>query len=81
MSHPNPSHDRSNEYPSDNYKPGGKLRKMAKKVNYTGTHKHSHSKGGLMGELKGLQETKHFGSKRRSRHKMAQRIAKGEDVF
>lgn len=24
MSHPNPSHDRSNEYPSDHYKPGGK---------------------------------------------------------
>lgn len=35
--------------------------------------------------MKGLQETRHFGAKRRARHKGAQRmhdrIAKGEDIF
>lgn len=36
MSHPNPSHDRSNEYPSDNYKPVSKRFKGKKK-----SHKHT----------------------------------------
>ena len=30
MSHPNPSHDRENEYPSDNYKPVAKKKKSVK---------------------------------------------------
>ena len=37
---------------------------LKKKVNYTGTHEHSHHKGGLMGALKGLQNTKHYGVKK-----------------
>lgn len=33
MSHPNPSHDRENEYPSDNYKPvAAKKKAIAKKM-------------------------------------------------
>jgi hypothetical protein len=81
MSHPDPSREYGeNEHP-ESYRSSAKIKKMAKKVNYTGKHAHSHSKGGLMGELKGLQGTKHFGAKRRTRHKMAQRISKGEDVF
>jgi len=32
MSHPNPQHDRSNEYPSDNYKPTSMKVKLAKKM-------------------------------------------------
>ena len=31
MSHPNPSHERSNEYPSDDYKPVGAKSKALKK--------------------------------------------------
>lgn len=78
-----PSNHSESNYPEDgvSHYPKGKIKKMAKKVNYTGKHAHSHNKQGLMGELKGLQETRHFGAKRRTRHKMAQRIAKGEDVF
>jgi hypothetical protein len=29
----------------------------------------------------GLKNTAHYGASRRARHKMAQRIAKGEDIF
>jgi hypothetical protein len=32
MSHPNPQHDRSNEYPDDNYKPSSLKTKVAKKM-------------------------------------------------
>jgi len=80
MSHPNPSHDRSNEYPED-----GKLsfskRSVKKKVNYTGTHAHSHHKGGLAGALQSLMGTKHYGAKRRARHHDALRKAKGGSIF
>ncbi len=31
MSHPNPSHDKENEYPSDHYKPGTSKSKALKK--------------------------------------------------
>lgn len=51
--------------------------KALKKINYTGTHEHSHHKGGLMGALKGLQNTKYYGIKRRERHKDAIR-SKGQ---
>lgn len=44
---------------------------MEKKINYTGTHAHSHNKGGQVGALKGLIATKYFGAKRRSRHEKA----------
>lgn len=74
MSHPNPSHDRSNEYPSDHYKPSGKVKK-AKHAPFI------EKLGKMASRLKGLQETKHFGASRRARHKMHQRIAKGEDIF
>lgn len=46
MSHPNPSHDRENEYPSDNYKPVAKKKSMAKKMKF-----HPHS---LVGKLQSL---------------------------
>lgn len=32
MSHPNPSHDRSNEYPSDHYKPVAKSKALKKRT-------------------------------------------------
>lgn len=34
-------------------------------------HEHAHNKRGLLGALEGLQNTKHFGAKRRARHKNA----------
>lgn len=34
----------------------------------TNQHEHSHNKGGKLGALKGLMETKHFGAKPRARH-------------
>lgn len=50
----------------------------------TGTHAHSHNKKGLLGEIEGMQNTRHFGAKHRARHKEAKnraiRKAKGEDV-
>lgn len=54
---------------------------MEKKVNYTGTHPHAHNKGGKLGAMKSLMETKHFGAKRRSRHERALDKAQGKKAF
>ena len=72
MSHP--SSDREDVYPEDKvtHYPSKKMKKMAKKVVRTGRHEHAHNKGGMIGELKGLMETKHFGAKHGARHKAAQ---------
>lgn len=74
MSHPIPGR----EYGENEYPDTGIEKKRTKK---RGT-------GGVVGKLehmarrmKGLQETKHFGAKRRARHKDAQRVAKGGDKF
>lgn len=75
MSHP--STGRDDVYPEDkvtNYpKAKSKIKKMAKKVNYTGGHKHQHNKRGLMGVIEGLQGTRSFGAKRRARHESAKK--------
>lgn len=87
MSSPDPSREYGeNERPSDSpHKDvggvGKKLKKMAKKVRRTGTHEHSHNEGGLVGALKGLQNTKHFGVKRRARHKDAQKHKDNKNHF
>lgn len=43
----------------------------ALKVNYIGGHEHAHNKGGQVGALKGLQNTKHFGAKKGARRESA----------
>ncbi len=53
----------------------GKTTNNMKNINYTGRHEHSHNKGGLIGAIKGLQETKHFGAKPRARHNDAKKKA------
>lgn len=45
MSHPNPSHNEENEYPSDNYKP------VRNKAIKKALHK---ANGGMVGKLKSL---------------------------
>lgn len=59
--------------------------KALKKVNYTGTHEHSHNKGGLLGELKGLQHAKHYGIKsgqlKKWRKEESQQKKRGELPF
>lgn len=35
----------------------------------------------MANRMEGLKNTAHFGASRRARHKMAKRIAKGEDIF
>lgn len=76
MSSPYDNHSDS-KYPEDkvtNYpKAKAKMGKMAKKVNYTGGHKHQHNKRGLMGVIEGLQKTRTFGAKRRARHMAAKK--------
>lgn len=44
-------------------------------------HEHAHNKRGMLGALESLQKTKHFGAKRRARHKNAKAQALGERTF
>ena len=51
---------------------------------YSDKNPHAHNKGGAIGALKGLMETKHFGAKHGARHKAAKnkalKKAKGEST-
>jgi len=58
MSHPNPGHDRENEYPTDNYKPVSKkhmarkmsrVDKLKKLVKESQQLRHSFFRGGMGG--------------------------------
>ncbi len=70
MSHPDPSREYGeNEYPDKGYRPVGKK---------AGHSKRQESSVGsklmkMASRLKGLQETKHFGAKRRARHLSAKK--------
>jgi len=76
MSHPVPGREYGeNEYPDKGYHPVNKPKNKAKRGGIVGKLEH------MAKRLKGLQETKHFGASRRARHKLAKRIAKGEDIF